>query len=250
MLDAMNEHAKIVYYMTTKGHKTELGVNAKWYHKLVIYGLTMIGLMVLTIMFLSIVLWPFINKVFDWLFDWINDVEEAYKYHLFKKGIGYSKDYVWLHGDLQDYQNNFVVTDVFEQRVQGRNAVNLALASIGNSDGGFSWNMLGLDKGNIEKELGIKLADRPYMDVKYESNTKDSEDDSMIVKVKHTYVDPRYFETEFGNKLLENFSYNYTDYSYLWYGEPRDEDNSLTNRIYGGRAVERYVSRVDVEVIL
>lgn len=246
MLDAMNEHAKIVYYMTTKGHKKELGVNARWYHKVVVYGLLMIDLLTILIVFFSIILWPFIDKVFDWL----DDVEEAYKYHLFKKGIGYSKDYVWLHGDLQDYQNNFVVTDVFEQRVQGRNAVNLALASIGNSDGDFSWNMLGLDRGNIEKELGIKLADRPYMDVKYESNTKDSEDDSMLVKVKHTYVDPRYFETEFGNKLLENFSYNYTDYSYLWYGEPRDEDNSLINRIYGGRAVERYVSRVDVEVIL
>lgn len=246
MLDAMNEHAKIVYYMTTKGHKKELGVNARWYHKVVVYGLLMIDLLTILIVFFSIILWPFIDKVFDWL----DDVEEAYKYHLFKKGIGYSKDYVWLHGYLQDYQNNFVVTDVFEQRVQGRNAVNLALASIGNSDGDFSWNMLGLDRGNIEKELGIKLADRPYMDVKYESNTKDSEDDSMLVKVKHTYVDPRYFETEFGNKLLENFSYNYTDYSYLWYGEPRDEDNSLINRIYGGRAVERYVSRVDVEVIL
>lgn len=246
MLDAMNEHAKIVYYMTTKGHKKELGVNARWYHKVVVYGLLMIDLLTILIVFFSIILWPFIDKVFDWL----DDVEEAYKYHLFKKGIGYSKDYVWLHGDLQDYQNNFVVTDVFEQRVQGRNAVNLALASIGNSDDGFSWNMLGLDKVNIEKELGIKLADRPYMDVKYESNTKDSEDDSMLVKVKHTYVDPRYFETEFGNKLLENFSYNYTDYSYLWYGEPRDEDNSLINRIYGGRAVEHYVSRVDVEVIL
>lgn len=246
MLDAMNEHAKIVYYMTTKGHKKELGVNARWYHKVVVYGLLMIDLLTILIVFFSIILWPFIDKVFDWL----DDVEEAYKYHLFKKGIGYSKDYVWIHGDLQDYQNNFVVTDVFEQRVQGRNAVNLALASIGNSDGDFSWNMLGLDRGNIEKELGIKLADRPYMDVKYESNTKDSEDDSMLVKVKHTYVDPRYFETEFGNKLLENFSYNYTDYSYLWYGEPRDEDNSLINRIYGGRAVERYVSRVDVEVIL
>lgn len=246
MLDAMNEHAKIVYYMTTKGHKKELGVNARWYHKVVVYGLLMIDLLTMLIISFSIILWPFIAKVFDWL----DDVEEAYKYHLFKKGIGYSKDYVWLHGDLQDYQNNFVVTDVFEQRVQGRNAVNLALASIGNSDGDFSWNMLGLDKGNIEKELGIKLADRPYMDVKYESNTKDSEDNSMLVKVKHTYVDPRYFETEFGNKLLENFSYNYTDYSYLWYGEPYDDDNSLINRIYGGRAVEHYVSRIDVEVIL
>ena len=246
MLDAMNEHAKIVYYMTTKGHKKEIGINARWYHKVVVYGLLMIELLTMLIMFLSIILWPFIVKVSDWL----DDVEEAYKYHLFKKGIGYSKDYVWLHGDLQDYQNNFVVKDVFEQRVQGRNAVNLALTSIGNSDGGFSWNMLGLNKGNIEKELGIKLADIPYMDVKYESNTKDSEDDSMLVKVKHTYIDPRYFETEFGNKLLENFSYNYTDYSDLWYGEPRGEDDSLINRTYGGRAVDYYVSRIDVEVIL
>ena len=239
----MNEHAKFVYCMINKGHKKELGINAKFYHKLVVFSIWIIPMIIIFILSLTLVLMPIAGK----LMDYTDDLAEKYKMYLFNKGIIYNKTIVWQTADISMYKDDeFVVEDTFDTIIDNPNQRQLTIKRIGNNeDFGTSWNTLGVSQKDLEKELDINVSDYINMSVSYHPNSNLS-DNSIKLVVKHTYVTPEYWETEYGKKLLENYSYEYK--KYVYWGGPDEKDDSIVNRTFGGHATDYFVSKLELEL--
>lgn len=247
----MNDHAKWVYWYFSKGHKQDMGVNIRWYHKIPTMLWWVISTLLMFVVICSLVLWPF----GPWRVDKFDDIRINYDKFLARKGIIIDKNTAFVNHCKSTGLSSPAREDEFTKKNTITKEVSLSPARVfrllSKNDGFYEWKDLGLtdeDFLDIISTLGIKAMEYlPVPDIKINENNLT--DGKYKVKFTHRYVNDNYWKTDYGKKLLELKLYQHTLYRsdgepYRKYGEKKD---SWYNYGAGQKVTHNFISILEVE---
>ncbi|MDT9683470.1 hypothetical protein RND61_15585 [Streptomyces sp. TRM76323] len=209
-IEQMNEHAKYAYWYMSRGHKKELGVNIKLYQNIIRYSLWILHFLVFMILIISIVGWVII----PWITDLMEEIPLSYERHLRNKGIIYDKHQAInkINKDkrysTESRKYEWVITVDNVIPIHLSTAGTFDLITVYNHNKWIKYTQLGLSDQEIKRvsdSIGLDVGNGYNLDVsltKYELDSKE-----QYVKFSYSYVDPEYWRTEYGKKLLQMRKY-------------------------------------------
>jgi len=235
-LEQMDEHARYAYYYMAKGHKKELGVNVKLYQNLIRRTLWTLHFLLFMIIMLSFVGWIFM----PWITDLIEEIPLSYERYLSNKGVIYDRhqainkideDKGYSVGNRQD---EWIVTVEKVIPIHLSTAGTFDLITMYNHNRWIKYKQLGINDQelkNISDYIGLDVGYGYSLNVsltKYELDTEE-----QYVKFSYSYVDPEYWSTEYGKKLLQMRKY----FSPIEYEKYSNQDSDSWNGIGVGFGV-------------
>ncbi len=235
----MNEHAHKVFLFLSRGHSKELSPNIRIRHKI---GFTLFmalwGLIILVLL-LSIIGIFLMPKAYDFF----EKLSDEYLDYIHKKGCFIGKS------DAIDGYNNTLPNNMFVKHSEAVVEVELSKAGIIKlaTKKPFSITLSEVIKNKDDLDSIRDTLNLPNLDVIYGYSVAltnyDYDTEHQYIKFSRDYVDPRYWDTFWGNRLLEKKRYC----------EPYSlsiitEDGKLNGRVIGGQSTGYYVNDLEVTV--
>lgn len=235
----MNEHAHKVFLFLNRGHSKELSPNIRLRYKIgFILFMVLWGLITL-ILFFSVIGIFFMSKAYDF-FDKLSD---KYMGYIHKNGYYLGKS------DAIDGYNETLPKNKFVKHSEVVVEIELSKTGIIKlaTKKPFSITLIELLKNKDDIIKARETLELPDLDVIYGYNVAltnyDYDKEHQYIKLARDYVDPKYWDTFWGNRLLQKLPYN-NPYQLSIH----TSNDALNGRTIGGKATDYYTNNLEVDI--